>query len=27
VNVGHPGPDAWRPRSPRLDYEDVVRTL
>jgi nitroreductase len=27
VNIGHPGPDAWRPRLPRLDYEDVVRSL
>lgn len=27
VNVGRPGPDAWYPRLPRLDYEDVVRSL
>ena len=27
VNIGHPGPDAWFPRSPRLDYEDVVTTI
>ena len=27
VNVGHPGPDAWRPRLPRLDYDQVVTTL
>ena len=25
VNIGYPGPDAWRGRLPRLDYEDVVR--
>lgn len=25
VNVGHPGPDAFRPRLPRLDVEDVLR--
>ena len=27
VNLGRPGPDAWFPRSPRLDFEDVVTTL
>jgi 3-hydroxypropanoate dehydrogenase len=27
VNVGRPGADAWYPRSPRLDYEDVVQTV
>lgn len=27
VNIGRPGPDAWHPRSPRLDYEDVVRSV
>lgn len=27
VNVGRPGPDAWRPRLPRLRFEDVVRSL
>jgi 3-hydroxypropanoate dehydrogenase len=27
VNVGHPGPDAWQDRLPRLTTEDVVRTL
>lgn len=27
VNVGHPGPDAWRDRLPRLDYDEVVTTL
>ncbi|HKG49409.1 MAG TPA: malonic semialdehyde reductase [Actinomycetales bacterium] len=27
VNIGHPGPDAWFPRSPRLDLEDVVTTV
>ncbi|SBT41359.1 malonic semialdehyde reductase [Micromonospora auratinigra] len=25
VNIGHPGPDAWFPRLPRLDYDEVVR--
>ncbi|GHJ07907.1 putative NADH dehydrogenase/NAD(P)H nitroreductase [Micromonospora humidisoli] len=25
VNIGHPGPDAWHPRLPRLDYDTVVR--
>ena len=25
VNIGYPGPDAWRGRLPRLDYDDVVR--
>ncbi|GAA1427842.1 malonic semialdehyde reductase [Streptomyces thermospinosisporus] len=24
VNIGRPGPDAWFPRSPRLEYEQVV---
>ncbi|HEX5567989.1 MAG TPA: malonic semialdehyde reductase [Streptomyces sp.] len=27
VNIGSPGPDAFRPRSPRLAYEDVVTTV
>jgi len=27
VNIGRPGPDASFPRSPRLDLEDVVRTV
>ncbi|MGW3729046.1 malonic semialdehyde reductase [Streptomyces sp. NPDC000851] len=27
VNMGKPGPDAWFPRSPRLDYERVVTTV
>ncbi|MFG1913290.1 malonic semialdehyde reductase [Micromonospora sp. NPDC048898] len=27
MNVGHPGPDSWRARLPRLSTEDVVRTL
>ncbi|MFD8805158.1 malonic semialdehyde reductase [Streptomyces sp. NPDC059597] len=27
VNIGHPGPDAWYPRSPRLAYDDVVTTV
>ncbi|MFJ8579724.1 malonic semialdehyde reductase [Micromonospora sp. NPDC093277] len=25
VNLGKPGPDAWFPRLPRLDYDDIVR--
>ena len=24
VNLGHPGPDAWFPRNPRLTHDDVV---
>jgi 3-hydroxypropanoate dehydrogenase len=27
VNIGRPGPDAWFPRSPRLDLEDVVTAV
>ncbi|GAA2453550.1 malonic semialdehyde reductase [Streptomyces macrosporus] len=27
VNIGKPGPDAYRPRAPRLAYEDVVTTV
>ena len=27
VNIGRPGPDAWFPRNPRLDLEDVVTTI
>ncbi|MEU9389381.1 malonic semialdehyde reductase [Streptomyces sp. NPDC048324] len=27
VNIGKPGADAWFPRSPRLDYEQVVTTV
>ncbi|WP_426362471.1 malonic semialdehyde reductase [Streptomyces sp. E-08] len=27
VNIGRPGPDAWYPRSPRLDYDEVVTTV
>jgi 3-hydroxypropanoate dehydrogenase len=27
INIGRPGPDAWFARSPRLAYEDVVRTV
>jgi len=27
VNIGKPGEDAYRPRSPRLAYEDVVTTV
>ncbi|MFI1197265.1 malonic semialdehyde reductase [Micromonospora sp. NPDC020750] len=25
VNLGRPGPNAWFPRLPRLDYDDIVR--
>lgn len=25
INIGHPGPDAWQERLPRLDYDDAVR--
>lgn len=27
VNVGKPGPNAWRERLPRLDYDEVVTAL
>ncbi|WP_019634277.1 malonic semialdehyde reductase [Actinomadura atramentaria] len=27
VNVGRPGPDAWFQRLPRLEYDQVVRTV
>ncbi|MDT3724007.1 malonic semialdehyde reductase [Streptomyces sp. DSM 41972] len=27
VNIGRPGPDAWFPRSPRLNYDQVVTTV
>ncbi|MGC4746598.1 malonic semialdehyde reductase [Micromonospora sp. DT201] len=27
MNVGHPGPDAWHERLPRLSTSEVVRTL
>lgn len=27
VNIGHPGPGAWFDRLPRLDLDEVVRTL
>ncbi|WP_432066930.1 malonic semialdehyde reductase [Streptomyces sp. C10-9-1] len=27
VNIGRPGPDAWFPRSPRLDYDKVVTSV
>ncbi|MFP3988192.1 malonic semialdehyde reductase [Streptomyces sp. E11-3] len=27
VNIGKPGPDAWYPRLPRLDYDEVVTTV
>jgi 3-hydroxypropanoate dehydrogenase len=26
VNIGRPGTNAWFPRSPRLDYDEVVTT-
>jgi 3-hydroxypropanoate dehydrogenase len=27
VNIGKPGPDAWFPRLPRLDFEETVTTI
>ncbi|WP_328436316.1 malonic semialdehyde reductase [Streptomyces sp. NBC_00444] len=27
VNIGKPGPDAWLPRSPRLDIGEVITTV
>lgn len=27
VNIGKPGEDAWKPRGPRLDYDQVVTTV
>jgi 3-hydroxypropanoate dehydrogenase len=27
INIGHPGPDAWFDRLPRLSYDEVVTTL
>ncbi|MER8047429.1 malonic semialdehyde reductase [Streptomyces sp. NPDC094032] len=27
VNIGHPGDDAWFPRSPRLSYDEVVTAV
>jgi 3-hydroxypropanoate dehydrogenase len=27
VNIGKPGENAWYPRSPRLDYDEVVTTV
>lgn len=27
VNIGHPGPDAFRPRLPRLPFDDVVQNV
>ncbi|MEI6649192.1 MAG: malonic semialdehyde reductase [Actinomycetes bacterium] len=27
VNIGHPAPEAWFNRSPRLDYDEAVTTL
>jgi nitroreductase len=27
VNIGKPGPDAWMDRLPRLDFDEVVRTV
>lgn len=27
VNIGKPGEDAWRPRAPRLPFDEVVTTV
>lgn len=27
VNLGHPGPDAWQERLPRIDFDDAVRVV
>ncbi|MDF3141700.1 MULTISPECIES: malonic semialdehyde reductase [unclassified Streptomyces] len=27
VNIGKPGPDAWYPRSPRLEFDEVITTV
>jgi nitroreductase len=27
INIGKPGPDAWFPRLPRLDHDDVVTVI
>jgi nitroreductase len=27
VNAGKPGPDAWFPRNPRLDFEQAVKVV
>ena len=27
INVGHPGPDAYQERNPRLPFEEVYRVL
>ncbi|MFF7252313.1 malonic semialdehyde reductase [Streptomyces microflavus] len=27
VNIGKPGEDAWFPRSPRLSYDEVIKTV
>lgn len=27
VNIGRPGPDAWRERLPRLSYEQIIHTV
>ena len=27
VNIGHPGPDAWFDRNPRLAYDQVVTSV
>ena len=27
INIGHPGPDAWTDRLPRLTHDDVVHTV
>lgn len=27
VNLGHPGPDAWQERLPRIEFDDAVRVV
>jgi 3-hydroxypropanoate dehydrogenase len=27
INLGYPAPDAYRPRQPRLDYDEVISTV
>lgn len=27
VNIGKPGEDAWFPRSPRLEFDQVITTV
>jgi len=27
INIGKPGENAWFPRSPRLEYDEVVTTV